>query len=425
MALLTIYRLATIAASPFGPALLSWRVHQGKEDPSRLGERLGVASQPRPQGRLAWLHGASVGESLSLLPLIDRFIQRGVEVLVTSGTPGSTSALAKRLPAGATHQYIPLDAPRFVSRFLDHWRPDLALFAESEMWPNLVCAAHARGAPLVLVNARISPASVERWRKAPGVARRLFGMIDLCLAQDAENAARFMGLGAPRARVAGNLKFDVPAPPIDSLKLVALQNALGARPTFAAVSIHPGEEAPILDAHMQIARAAPGLVTLIAPRHPERGADIAALAQKRGLKAALRSSGRQPGAETDVYIVDSIGELGLVFRAAGVVFMGRSLDEGGGHNPIEPAKLGCAILHGPNVGDFSDVYAELNAAKGAARVLDAAALAQAAIYLLAQPARMRKMGRAGADAVGKLGGASREIMTAIEPYLAQLAVERR
>ena len=425
MPLLSLYRLATIALTPCARPLLAWRAGRGKEDPSRLGERLGFPSLPRPHGQLVWLHGASLGESLSLLPLIERFIQRGIEVLVTTGTPGSARLLGARLPAGAFHQYLPLDAPRFVARFLDHWRPDLALFAESEIWPNFVGAVHARGAPLVLVNARISETSAERWRAAPGVGAKLFGKIDLCLAQDAENAARFLGLGARRAQVAGNLKFDVPAPPADPLKLAALQGALGARPVFAAVSTHPGEESLVLGAHLDLARDFPDLLTIVAPRDPARGEEIAGLARERGLSAGLRSLGELPRRETQIYIADTIGELGLIFRSAGLVFMGRSLTPGGGHNPIEPAKFGCVILHGTSVEDFAEVYAELDAAGAAVSVLDAPGLARAARALLLKPARMRKMGRAGAETVRRMGGASLEIMAAIEPYLAHMAGERR
>ncbi len=425
MPLLRLYRLATIALTPCARPLLAWRASRGKEDSSRLGERLGLPSLQRPDGQLVWLHGASLGESLSLLPLIERFIQRGIEVLVTTGTPGSARLLGARLPAGAFHQYLPLDAPRFVARFLDHWRPDLALFAESEIWPNFICAVHARGAPLVLVNARISLASAERWRAAPGVGAKLFGKIDLCLAQDAENAARFLGLGARRAKIAGNLKFDVPAPPADPLKLAALQGALGARPVFAAVSTHPGEESFVLSAHLDLTRDSPDLLTIVAPRDPARGEEIAGLARERGLSAGLRSRGDLPRRETQIYVADTIGELGLIFRTAGVVFMGRSLTPGGGHNPIEAAKFGCAILHGPNVEDFAEIYAELDAAEGAVRVSDAPGLARAARALLSKPARMRKMGRAGAETVRRMGGASLEIMAAIEPYLSQMAVERR
>lgn len=426
MSLLTVYRLATIAATPFASAVLNWRANLGKEDPARLAERMGESNRPRPHGRLVWLHGASVGESLSLLPLIDRFIQRGLEVLVTSGTVASARVLSARLPAGAFHQYAPIDAPKFVERFLDHWRPDIAVFAESELWPNIVAAVRARGAPLVLANARISRKSAERWRAVPGAAKSVFGAVDLCLAQDSDNAARFLALGARCVRIAGNLKFDVPPPPADSAKLAEFNGAIGARPAWAAVSTHPGEEDLVLDAHVDMAAQTPSLLTIIAPRRWERGVEIVEAARARGLTAALRSRESEPRRDVDVYVVDSVGELGLIFRSVGVVFMGKSLlPGGGGQNPIEPAKLGCAILHGPYVENFTEAYGELAAAKAAARVTDAASLARAAQYLLAEPARMRKMGRAAAETVERLGGASRGIMTAVEPYLAQMAVAQQ
>ncbi len=425
MSLLKLYRLATIAATPFASAALNWRASYGKEDPARLGERMGQSDRPRPPGRLVWLHGASLGESLSLLPLIERFIQRGLEVLVTSGTVSSARVLTARLPAGAFHQYAPLDAPKFVDRFLDHWKPDIAVFAESELWPNIVATVRARGVPLILANARISRKSAERWRSVPGAAKSVFGAVDLCLAQDSDNAARFLALGARCVRIAGNLKFDVPPPPADSAKLAEFNGAIGARPAWAAVSTHPGEEEIVLDAHVELAARTPGLLTIIAPRHRERGAEIVERARARGLKAALRSQDGEPRRDVDVYVADSVGELGLIFRSVGVVLMGKSLLPGGGQNPIEPAKLGCAILYGPHVENFAEVYGELAAVKAAARVTDAASLARAAHYLLSEPSRMRKMGRAGAETVEKLGGASRGIMNAVEPYLAQLAIAQQ
>ncbi len=426
MSLLKLYRLATIAATPFASALLNWRARRGKEDPERLAERMGESHRPRPRGRLVWLHGASLGETLSLLPLIDRFIQRGLDVLVTSGTVSSAKVLSARLPAGAFHQYAPLDAPKFVERFLDHWRPDIAVFAESELWPNIVAAVCARGAPLVLANARISRRSAERWRAIPGAAKSVFGAVDLCLAQDSDNAARFLALGARCVRIAGNLKFDVPPPPADSARLAEFNGAIGARPAWAAVSTHAGEEDIVLDAHVEMTAKTPSLLTIIAPRHRERGAEIVEAARARGLSAALRSQEPEPRRDVDVYVVDSVGELGLVFRSVGVVLMGNSLlPGGGGQNPIEAAKLGCAILHGPYVENFTEVYAEFAAAKAAARASDAVSVARAADYLLSEPARMRKMGRAAAETVERLGGASRGIMNAVEPYLAQMAVAQR
>lgn len=422
MALLQLYRLATRLATPLAGVALNWRAAKGKEDPARLGERLGVPSRPRPDGRVVWLHGASLGETLSLLPLIERFIQRGVDVLVTSGTVSSARVLSARLPAGAFHQYAPLDAPKFVERFLAHWQPDLALFAESELWPNMVAGVRQHGAPLALVNARISNQSVERWRRAPGAARAVFGAIDLCLAQDSDNAARFLALGAPHVRISGNLKYDVPPPPVDAAQLAEFNGAIGARPLWAAVSTHPGEEEIIFDAHRAIAEKIPGLLTVIVPRHPERGADIAQSARDKKLAVALRTRDGEPRRDVEIYVADTMGELGLIFRSVNVVFMGKSLVPGGGQNPIEPAKFGCAVLHGPHVENFTEVYGELAAAKAAARVTDAETLAKAAHYLLSDPARMRRMGRAGVETVEKLGGASRNIMAALDPFLAQGAV---
>jgi 3-deoxy-D-manno-octulosonic-acid transferase len=425
MPLLTLYRLATVAVTPFAGAFLHWRASEGKEDPARLDERLGVASLERPEGRLIWLHGASLGETLSLLPLIDRFIQRGAEVLVTSGTVSSARLLQARLPAGSFHQYMPLDAPKFVDRFLDYWRPDIAIFAESELWPNMVAGVRARGVALVLANARISRKSAERWSSAPGLARGVFGAIDLCLAQDSENAARFLALGAPCVRIAGNLKYDVPPPPVDAARLAEFNGAIGSRPVWAAVSTHAGEEEIILAVHAELVKQTPSLLTVIVPRHRERGAEIASLAEARALAVGLRTRDGEPQRDVGVYVADTTGELGLIFRGVGIVFMGKSLIPGGGQNPIEPAKLGCAVLYGPQIDNFNEVYGELAAVKGAARVADGAALTRAVKYLLSDPARMRRMGRAGAEAVEKLGGVSRGIITAIEPFLAQIAVTGR
>jgi 3-deoxy-D-manno-octulosonic-acid transferase len=425
MPLLTIYRLLTIGLTPFAWGALAWRARRGKEDPARLKERVGVASLERPEGRLVWLHGASIGESLALLPLVERFIQRGVDVLVTTGTVASAKVVKARLPAGARHQYLPLDAPRFVERFLGHWRPDIVLFAESELWPNMIRAVHARRLPLILVNAAISRRSAERWRRLPGGPGRLLGKIDLCLAQNAESAARYLGLGAPRVRVCGNLKFDVPPPPAGPAKLAAFTSAIGARPAWAAVSTHEGEEAIAVEAHLSLAKELPGLLTIVAPRNPARGPDIVALARARGLEAALRAQDGEPRRGTQIYVADTVGELGVILRAVGVAFMGKSLTATGGHSPIEPAKLGCAILHGPHVDNFADIYAELAAARAAARVTDAETLTRALHFLLSDPSRMRKMGRAGTEVVAKLGGASQSIMAAIEPYLAQSALERQ
>ena len=418
MPLLLLYRFATTALSPLARPLLLSRARLGKEDPARLSERMGYPAATRPSGPLVWLHGASVGEGLSLLPLVDRLLSRGYAALITTGTTSSAQVLCERLPPGAFHQYAPLDAWPFVAQFLDHWRPDLALFAESEIWPNMLLASKARGVPFALVNARISETSLARWRKAPGVAARVFSHVDLCFAQDAANAARFLGLGVKAVTVAGNLKFDSDPLRADPIALAELRGALGARPVFAAISTHRGEEAMAFDAHFEIAGAFPDLLTIIAPRHPERAEEILSLAAERGLTIARRSLGERPVKETAIYLFDTLGELGLAFPLASVVFMGRSFPPGGGHNPIEPARFGCAVLHGPNVEDFSEIFAALDAAGGALACADARELARSAKRLFAEPRRLRDMGRRARAVVEKLAGASQRIVVALEPLLA-------
>ena len=248
---LTAYRLATAAAAPFAGALLSLRLNKGKEDPDRLDERRGVACLPRPPGSLVWLHGASVGETVSLLPLVERLTQGGLNALVTSGTVTSARLLARRLPPHALHQFAPLDAPLFFRRFFSHWRPDLGLIAESEIWPNMILEAARAGVPLAMVNARMSERSYRRWTKLPRFARALLGRFDLSLTQSAPDAERLTRLGARAARVIGNMKFDAPPPPADLRELAELSGLVAGRRLWIAASTHPGEERAAAEAHLR------------------------------------------------------------------------------------------------------------------------------------------------------------------------------
>lgn len=422
--LLSLYRAVTTALAPAAPLLLGWRLRRGKEDGARQRERFGFAGLSRPAGRLVWLHGASVGECLAMLPLTARLAARGFRVLVTSGTRSSAEILAKRLPAGAAHQYLPYDAPQFVRRFLDHWRPGLVLVAESELWPNLLHETHARAIPLALINARLSQRSFERWQKAPRLIGAMLGGVGLCLAQTREDALRLERLGAPRVVTAGNLKYDAPAPPADPMETAALKAAIGPRPVWLAASTHAGEEAVIADVHARLTPSMPGLLTIIAPRHAARGPEIAAQIRQAGVGAALRSQGAEIDASTSLYIADTMGELGLFYRAASVVFLGKSIGgASGGQNPIEPAKLGAAVLHGPDVANFEEVYRALDAAQGAIAVADAGELADAIADLLGNPARIRAMAQASGETVERFGGATANIMRALEPWLAPADVE--
>ncbi len=416
--LLSLYRAATTLFGPAATPYLRRRTARGKEDAGRLPERRGLSRHPRPAGRLVWLHGASVGEGLALLPLVERLVGRGLGVLVTTGTVSSARILAERLPPGALHQFVPLDVPSMVRRFLDHWRPELAILAESELWPNLMIETTRRSIPLVLVNARLSRRSFERWRRLPRFIGPLLGLVDLCLAQSALDAERFLALGMPRVTVAGNLKFDAAPPPADIAPFERLAEAVGSRPLWLAASTHPDEEALLLDVHLGAAASRPDLLTAIAPRHAERGAAIAAAAAARGIPASRRSLGEAITDETALYIADTMGELGLLYRLAPIVFMGKSLGgAAGGQNPLEPAKLGCCILHGPAVASFTDIYALLDARGGAMAVADPMGLAEAVTRLLDDPDTLDAMAAAAARAIEAGAGATDTIMAALEPLL--------
>jgi 3-deoxy-D-manno-octulosonic-acid transferase len=421
---LRAYRLATGALTPLSGALLSWRRKSGKEDGERLDERRGWASLPRPPGFLVWLHGASVGEALSLLPLVDRLSQSGRATLITTGTVTSARLLADRLPVGAFHQYAPLDAPRYMRRFIAHWRPDVALIAESELWPNMIYEASTAETPIVLVNARLSERSFGQWkRRLPNFVGALLARVALVLAQSKADAERFSLLGAPRVECAGNLKFDAPAPQADLQELAVLSGRIAGRRVWIAASTHQGEELAVAEAHQRLAGRFPELLTLIAPRHPVRGPEIAEQLRARGLACGLRSRGDEPGPEP-IHICDTMGELGLFYRLAGLVFLGKSLGsdaDGGGHNPIEPAKLASAILHGPHVANFAEAYALLDAAGGAAPVGDAKELAEALAALFGDGAKLRAMGRAAAKAVESRTGALERTLSAVAPYLGEHA----
>ena len=422
---LRLYQFASFAAAPVAPHLLARRLQRGKEHPERLAERRGEASKPRPAGPLIWIHGASVGEMLAVVPLIERIRAQNFAVLVTSGTVTSAALAEHRLPAGTLHQFIPLDAPRYVGRFLDHWRPDLALFVESDLWPNLIVQSARRRIPMILVNGRLSERSYQRWRRVPGVIAALLSRFDLCLAQSAADAQRFGELGAPRVTLTGNLKLDVPAPPVDEGKLRQLKLAIGIRPAIAAASTHDGEEAAVIAAHRTLRAKHPALITIIAPRHPARGEAITETAKLAGLTAGLRSRGDEPKQNIDIYIADTLGELGVVYRVAPIVFMGGSLVGHGGQNPIEAIRFGAAVVHGPHVWNFAEIYDALDAAGGAKRAADEAALTAQLGDWLGHPAARNAAAAAAAKTVKELGGALDRTLAALDPYLMQLRLEQK
>ncbi|MBV8698166.1 3-deoxy-D-manno-octulosonic acid transferase [Bradyrhizobium sp.] len=420
---LRVYRSLSSAAAPLAPAVIRQRLKHGKEDPERIGERRGLSRDVRPLGPLVWIHGASVGEVLAAASLIERLRALNLRILLTSGTVTSAAIVARRFPPDIIHQYVPYDSPRFVARFLDHWRPSLALFIESDLWPNLILSSAARRLPMVLINGRMSPRSFPRWRRVSATISALLGRFDICLAQSRVDAERFSALGCANVVTTGNLKLDVPAPPADLQKLERLMLVTRGRPVIVAASTHPGEEEILLQAHRILSGLFPGLLTVIVPRHPDRGPAIALAVATSGLAGALRSRNEPPTAATEVYVADTLGELGLFYRLAPIVFMGGSLVRHGGQNPIEAVKLGAATVHGPHVFNFADVYEALDSSGGARRADDLEALVKQLGQLLADPNACNTVNAAGSRVVEQLGGALQRTLTALEPYLLQLRLE--
>ncbi|MFQ5971713.1 MAG: 3-deoxy-D-manno-octulosonic acid transferase, partial [Alphaproteobacteria bacterium] len=359
----------------------------------RIGERFGRSDRARPPGCLVWVHAASIGEAQSALPLVGRIIAErpDVSILMTTGTTTSAELMARRLPAAVIHQFAPVDEVASVSRFLDHWRPQVGLIMESEIWPNLLTQAEARGVKLALVNARISPASFRRWRRVGPLARKLFRLFSCALAQSPEDLERLAALGAHRPLCPGNLKFATPPPDADPDTLAALRDELAGRRLWLAASTHPGEEEIVAEAHSRLSNRWGAHLTIVAPRHPDRGAQVATALEGLGHRTSLRSRADVVDRETAIYVADTIGEMGLWYRLADVVFMGGSLVRHGGQNPLEPAKLDCAIVSGPAMSNFERIAGEMREAGAMARVVNAHELADEVGRLLVEDGRRARM----------------------------------
>jgi 3-deoxy-D-manno-octulosonic-acid transferase len=399
-------------ASGLAAPALRWhlrsRARRGREDPARLAEREGFGAA-RPEGPLLWVHAASVGESLSALPLLSALRAKApaLAFLVTTGTVTSAELLPRRLPPSLAervlHRYAPLDLPAWVARFLDGWRPDAAVFVESELWPNTLAACRARGVPMFLANARFSGRAARRWaRFAPGVLREMLEGFAGVWPQAEADAVRLAAAGAGNPRALGNLKWSADPLPAEPAALAALAEGIGGRPVFLAASTHPGEEEMVLAAHRALLPAFPDLLTIIAPRHADRGAAVLALAAAAGLSHARRSLGAAPPPGSGIYVADTMGELGLLYRLARVAFVGGSLVPHGGQNPLEPARLGCPMLLGPHHWNFADVVAPLLAAGAARLVPNAAQLPLLVGEVLRDPAGMGAAGRRSAAESGSV-----------------------
>lgn len=384
--MLGAYRLLAKASGPLIRHILERRLARGKEHPERINERKGIASLPRPEGKLIWIHAASVGESMSSLALIRRLVARddSLNVLLTSGTVTSAKVVASRLPDRALHQFIPVDHPDWVAQFLDHWKPDVAIWLESELWPNLILGTYDRSVPLILANARLSTPSFRRWRRLGASARQIMNCFTVILPQTLGDADKFMALGAKDVRCLGNLKLAADPLNADPEAVNALKSGIGDRPCWLAASTHAGEEAIIADAHKQLKADHPGLLTVVVPRHPERLDAVLTDLRQAASNIAVRSKNDVITNETEIYIGDTLGEMGLFYAALPISLVCGSLVEKiGGHNPIEPAQLGSAVMFGRHMANFRDIERDMLAVDAATRVGDASDIAAKVGRLLA------------------------------------------
>lgn len=420
---LQTYRWIGAALFPFMGTYVAIRASRGKEEHGRRRERYGRSSIPRPDGPLIWVHAASIGETGAVSPLIQRLRDIGIEVVLTTGTVTSANFARERLGDDLLHQYVPLDVKPAVARFLNHWSPDLAIFAESEIWPMTILELGARRIPQVLINGRMSDRSFKRWQKRMALAESLFENLSHVAAQSEQDGERFRALGARPVTVTGNLKADVPEPPVDDAELQRYLKALGDRPRWTAVSTHEGEELIAARVHKALQKYRPDLLTVIVPRHPDRAPAIRKMLEERGLSVASRSAGEGIVPSTDILLGDTIGEMGLYLRLADIAFVGKSLSGEGGQNPLECAMLGSAVLSGPNVSNFTEAYERLTEARAARIVTDETSLAKTLHHLLSQPNVCEAMARAGSRIVTEMGGALDRTWSALDPYVHPLRVE--
>lgn len=397
----SLYRLATRALRPLLPWYLRRRANAGKEIPERIQERFGNSTTPRPQGTLLWFHAASVGELNSILPLIHALTAHKptLHILVTTVTVTSATIAVQRLPERALHQFAPIDTPDAISAFLNHWQPHAACFIDSEFWPNMLTMTHDMGCPMIVLNARISARSFARWQKHPTIIRALLACFTTLYAKSPEDAQRLRALGAPHVLEKGNLKFSTPDLPCDEKQMDALRSMIGNRAVWLAASTHDGEEQLIADAHQQLITQFPDLLTIIVPRHAVRGADIAQQLSATLPHIALRSRDDTISPNTECYVADTMGELGLFYRLCPVAFIGGSLVPHGGQNPFEAARLGCAIVYGPHMHNFNEFCDILASHQSAITITNADTLASAVAHLLSNPEERSAMAQRARNAV--------------------------
>ena len=421
--ILSGYRWTGAAVYPLLGPYLAYRAAKGKEERDRRSERYGRSQVTRPNGPLIWFHAASVGETIAVIPLVEEVVSRNISVVLTTGTVTSANICQDRLGDKVIHQYVPLDLKPAISNFLDHWKPDLAIISESEIWPMTILELGARRMPQILVNGRMSDTSFARWNRSSVLAEALFENLSHVIAQSDLDGERFSDLGARSVSISGNLKVDTDLPPFSKDDLAVLKKQLGSRPSWAAISTFEGEESLVADAFINVKKNIKNPLSIIVPRHVERSDAIEKMLLDKGLKVARRSRGDEITPDIDIYIGDTTGEMGLYLSLTKIVFVGKSLTGEGGQNPLEPAMLGCAILSGPNVQNFRDSYRAL-LQNGAARIVkDGAGLEACLMHLLENDDVRDTMIEAGQSTLLTMRGSLDITVKNLEPYLTPLMIE--
>jgi 3-deoxy-D-manno-octulosonic-acid transferase len=420
--LLSLYKTVLNASTPLIEKHLKNRAARGREDPARANERHGKPARPRGAGPLVWFHAASVGESVALLSTVARLLKDHpfIQVMVTTGTVTSAKTMAERLPEGAFHQYIPVDHPAWVAAFLDHWRPDLVVWTESDFWPAMLMEVAERKIPAVLLNGCMSQESFRKWRWGRALIIKALSAFDLVLAQNEGHAERLAALGARNVRPASNLKYAAAPLPFDAAKLDALKAAVGGRPLIVWGSAHPGEDAMAGRVHAALKKKHADLLTVIVPRHIAKAKDMQAGLEALGLKASLRSEGAMPGPGDDIYIADTMGEMGLFYRLGKLAIVGGSYCFRS-HNPIEPAQLGCVVFYGPVTAHIEGICTDFESRGAALCLKDEAALLAKISEYLDNPAAFVPMAKAAEDWTRAKSGAVDEVAAALAPFVLALA----
>lgn len=367
--MLILYNIAWILCLPFMILVLIARIILGKEDIMRIKERFGLPSAVRSTKGIIWIHAASVGESRVAITLTRHFKIKYPKhrILITTGTITSANIVRSFASSRIVHQFLPMDHPLFVWLFLRNWKPDLGIFVESELWPNLVFMG-ARFCPLILVNAIISENSFKNWSKCKSFVKTMLQKFRYILCQSTIDAQKYKTLGAD-AKFIGNLKYAGAKLDVNLSHLNVLREMVGQRPIFLAASTHPGDDEIMVLTHIQIKKEYPDILTIIVPRHIARATDIKEMVLRKGLSCAMRSRKEYIAKNTDIYIADTMGELGMLFSIAKVSFIAGSF-KNGGHNPIEAAYFNTHIIFGPDMSNFREISEEFLQNKAAIQIKD-------------------------------------------------------